>query len=304
MHISELFAAGDGPVFSFEFYPPPTPEGEALLFGALDVLKTLSPAFISVTWGAGGSTRDKTIDLVTRIHAQYGLETMAHFTCVNATVEQLHHALREMKERGIENVLALRGDPPQGQEKFERIDGGLGYGPELTALVAAGYDFCVAGACYPEVHQEAVSAEADLAHAKEKVDAGASVLITQLFYDNAAYFRFVEQARAAGIEVPIVPGLMPVSNVAQIKRIAKLCGAYFPPDFVAALEERADSPDAVIQLGIAQATAQASELLAGGAPGIHFYTLNRAPSTTAVLTALKLHKPWLRANPRQVSLTD
>lgn len=302
MRIADLFAGGEGPVFSFEFFPPKTPEGEANLYATLDVLRKLDPAFVSVTWGAGGSTRGKTLEIVSRIRDTYGLEAMSHFTCVGATVEDLQSALDEMKERGIENVLTLRGDPPMGQETFERTEGGLGHGSELAALVASSYDFCVVAACYPEVHQEAESPEADLEHAKAKVEAGASVLITQLFYDNEPYFRFVDQARAVGIDVPIVPGLMPVSNVGQIKRIAKMCGAYFPPEFVSALENLQDDPEAVVQLGIAQATAQAMELLAGGAPGIHFYTLNRSPSTLAILSALKLHKPWLRANPGQDAL--
>jgi methylenetetrahydrofolate reductase (NADPH) len=297
MRIDEILASGQGPIFSFEFFPPKTPEGEANLYAALDALRPLEPAFVSVTWGAGGSTREKTIEIVTKIRQTHGLEAMAHFTCVGATVDDLHDALRQMRDAGIDNVLALRGDPPAGEDTFVRTEGGLGYGGELARLVAESYDFCVVGACYPEVHQEAVSREDDLAHAKEKVDAGACVLITQLFYDNRAYYRFVADARAAGIEVPIVPGIMPVTNIDQIKRITAMCGAYFPPDFVAALEDRRDSPEAVVELGVSYATLQCAELLASGAPGIHFYTLNRSPATRAILSALKLQRPWERRDP-------
>jgi methylenetetrahydrofolate reductase (NADPH) len=297
MRIDEIIASGQGPIFSFEFFPPRTPEGEANLYDALDALRALEPAFVSVTWGAGGSTRSKTIEIVTKIKDTHGLEAMAHFTCVGATVDDLHDALRQMRDAGIDNVLALRGDPPVGEETFVKTEGGLGYGAELAKLVADNYDFCVVGACYPEVHQEAASREEDLQHAKEKVEAGACVLITQLFYDNRAYYRFVADAHAAGIDVPIVPGIMPVTNIEQIKRITSLCGAYFPPDFVAALEERRDSPEAVVELGVSYATLQCAELLASGAPGIHFYTLNRSPATRAILSALKLQRPWERRDP-------
>jgi methylenetetrahydrofolate reductase (NADPH) len=257
-------------------------------------LRSLEPAFVSVTWGAGGSTREKTIGIVTKIRETHGLEAMAHFTTVGATRDDLHAALRQMRESGIDNVLALRGDPPQGEETFTPIEGGFSYATELTQLVAENYPFCVVGACYPEKHQEAPDFETDLAHLKEKVKAGASVLITQLFYDNSAYFRFVDEARAAGIDVPIIPGIMPVTNVDQIKRITAMCGANFPDPLVAELEGRRDEPDAVVELGVAYATLQCAELLAHGAPGIHFYTLNRSPATRAILSALKLHRPWER----------
>jgi methylenetetrahydrofolate reductase (NADPH) len=292
MRIDEIIARGEGPVFSFEFFPPKTEEGERNLFAALDALRGLEPAFVSVTWGAGGSTREKTIGIVTTIRETHGLEAMAHFTTVGATTDDLHAALRQMEAAGIDNVLALRGDPPQGEETFTPIEGGFSYATELTRLVSESYDFCVVGACYPEVHQEAPDRRTDMSHLKEKVAAGAKILITQLFYDNGAYFRFVQDARAAGIDVPIVPGIMPVTNVDQIKRITKMCGANFPADFVAALEERRDEPDAVVELGVAYATLQCAELLAHGAPGIHFYTLNRSPATRAILSALKLHRPW------------
>ena len=198
MRIDEIIARGDGPVFSFEFFPPKTPEGERNLFEALQALRPLEPDFVSVTWGAGGSTREKTIEIVKRVRSDHGLEAMAHFTCVGATVEDLHEALREMRDAGIENVLALRGDPPRGEERFVPTAGGLSYASELAGLVREHYDFCLVGACYPETHQEAPDAETDMESLQRKVEAGVSVLITQLFFDNADYFRFVEEVRGRG----------------------------------------------------------------------------------------------------------
>jgi methylenetetrahydrofolate reductase (NADPH) len=294
MRIDEIIAAGGDPVFSFEFFPPKTDEGERNLLASLEALRPLEPSFVSVTWGAGGSTREKTIGIVSRIKETHGLEAMAHFTCVGATADDLHAALRQMRDAGIDNVLALRGDPPAGQARFERTEGGLGSSSELTALVAADYDFCLVGACYPEVHPEAADLDTDLAHLREKVDAGARVLITQLFFDNAAYFRFVDAARAVGIDVPIVPGIMPVTNVDQVERFTSLCGATIPAALHEALDLRREDPDAVADLGVAYATLQCAELLARGAPGIHFYTLNRSPATRAILSALRLQRPWER----------
>jgi len=293
MRIDEIIAAGGDPVFSFEFFPPKTEEGEQRLFQALEALRPLAPDFVSVTWGAGGSTRTKTIEIVTRIRENHGLEAMAHFTCVGATVDELRGVLRQMRDAGIENVLALRGDPPRGQERFEAVAGGLAHASELTRLVAAEHpEVCVVGACYPEVHPEAPDRATDLAHLKEKVDAGARVLITQVFFDNAAYFRLVEDARAIGIDVPIIPGIMPIISTAGVKRMTSLCGATIPPALLAALEQRGDDEEAVADLGVAYATLQCAELLASGAPGIHFYTINRSPATRAILSALRLHRPW------------
>lgn len=293
MRIDEIIARRSEPVFSFEFFPPKTPEGEVRLFRALEALRPLEPDFVSVTWGAGGSTRAKTIDIVSRIRATHGLEAMAHFTCVGATTDELRAALRQMRDAGIENVLALRGDPPQGQDRFTPVEGGLKYATELTALVAEAHpELCLVGACYPEVHSEAPDRETDLRHLKEKVDAGARVLITQLFFDNDVYYRFVEDARAIGIDVPIIPGIMPIISTAGIKRMTSLCGATIPPALLEALEQRGDDEEAVAELGVAYATLQCAELLASGAPGIHFYTINRSPATRAILSALRLQRPW------------
>ena len=295
MRIDDIIAQRPEPVFSFEFFPPKDEAGVQRLFDALAQLRDLDPAFVSVTWGAGGSTRERTLEIVSRVRADHGLEAMAHFTCVGATTDELHGALRQMRDAGLDNVLALRGDPPRGETSFTRTEGGLGYASELAALVAQDYDFCIAGAAYPEVHPEAHGAESDLRHLKEKVDAGVRVLITQLFFDNEAYFAFVARAREIGIDVPIIPGIMPITNVAQIKRFTAMCGARIPADLQEALERRADDADAVAALGASYAALQCAELLEHGAPGIHFYTLNRSPSTRAILQALRVTRPWLRA---------
>ena len=283
------------PCFSFEFFPPKTPEGEANLRTALEELKKDEPAFVSVTYGAGGSTRDRTIAIVKWIKQELGIEAMAHFTCVGATVEQLRATLDEIRDSGIDNVLALRGDPPQGQKTWTKTEGGLEYSTQLIDLLRGSYEFAAGAACFPEVHPEAESPESDIRFLKEKVDAGASFLITQLFFDNRFYFDFVERAREAGITVPIIPGIMPVTNYGQIKRMTEMCGASFPDKYEAELEARKDDPDATADLGVAYATLQCADLLSRGAPGIHFYTLNRSPATRAILAALRAARPWDRA---------
>jgi methylenetetrahydrofolate reductase (NADPH) len=275
------------PVFSFEFFPPKTPEGESNLRKALDDLKDDEPAYVSVTYGAGGTTRDKTIDIVKSIKQDYGIEAMAHFSLVGQSVDGLRRQLDEIAEAGIENVLALRGDPPQGETEWIAHPEGLHYSVELIEMIKADYDFCVGAACFPEVHPDAPSAEEDMRYLKRKVDAGASFLITQLFFDNRDYFGFVDEARAAGIDVPIIPGIWPVTNYAQIRRIADMCKSRFPERFERELQERKEDLGAVTDLGVAYATLQSIELLAKGVPGIHFYTLNRSPATRAILAALR-----------------
>ena len=294
MRIDDILAEG-GPVFSFEFFPPKTEAGERNLYSALAELRTLEPSFVSVTYGAGGSTREKTIEIVKRIRDQYGLEAMAHFTCVGATVPQLRETLDEMAVAGIDNVLALRGDPPAGQQAWIKTDGGLEYSRELVELIGSSYDFAIGAACFPETHIHATSAEADLEHLAEKVGAGADFLITQLFFDNSLYFDFLARARAIGVEVPIIPGIMPITHAGQVERMASMCGSAIPEGLRRELHARGDHPEAVLDFGVAYATLQCAELLAAGAPGIHFYTLNRSPATRAILSALKLTKPWDRA---------
>jgi len=294
MRIDEILAA-QGPVFSFEFFPPKTPAGEQNLYAALSELKALEPSFVSVTYGAGGSSREKTIEIVKRIKDEFGLEAMAHFTCIGATVGQLRETLDEMQLAGIDNVLALRGDPPAGEEDWIKTEGGLEYSHELVQLIDGNYPFAIGAACFPETHIHADSPEADLRYLAEKVQAGADFLITQMFFDNDAYFDFVARARAAGIQVPIIPGVMPITRVGQIERMAKMCGAAIPHGLRDELHARGEDAEAVLDFGVAYATLQCSELLAAGAPGIHFYTLNRSPATRAILSALKLARPWERA---------
>ena len=283
------------PVFSFEFFPPKTDEGQRTLEGTLEVLKDDRPDYVSVTYGAGGTTRDRTVELTKWIKGDLGIEAMAHLSCVGEPKEGVLQILEELEDVGIDNVLALRGDPPRGQTEWRPHPGGLHYSTELIAAISERFDFCIGAAAFPEVHPEAPSLEHDLRFLREKVEAGASFLITQLFFDNELYFDFVEQARVAGIDVPIVPGIMPITNVKQIKTITGMCGATIPAELTAELDERADDPEAVAELGVAYAALQCSDLLARGAPGIHFYTLNRSPATRAILAALRAAHPWTRA---------
>ena len=285
---------GRSPVFSFEFFPPRSDEAEHSLFDSIAQLRELEPTFVSVTYGAGGSQRTRTIDLVTRIHRELDVQPVAHFTCVGASVADLRANLDAMRDAGIDNILALRGDPPQGEDVFTPAPDGLSHGSELIKLIHDSYDACVGGACYPETHIESRSMDDELRYTKLKEEAGASFLITQLFFDNRAYFDFVVRAREAGVTVPIIPGIMPITNVAQIKRFTSKIGATIPAALMDALVSRQDDPDAVLQLGVAWSTLQCSELLGGGAPGVHFYTLNRSPATRAILSALRAAQPWER----------
>jgi methylenetetrahydrofolate reductase (NADPH) len=292
VRIDELLAQNHRPVFSFEFFPPKTEDGLRNLFEAVGELRSLRPDYVSVTYGAGGSTATKTIEIVSRIKEEYGIEAMAHFTCVGSTVDELRDTLDAMASVGVDNVLALRGDPPAGQEEWVKTEGGLEFSRELVELIRTGYPFSIGAACFPETHIHATSAEDDLYYLKEKVDAGAQFLITQLFFDNALYFDFVRRARDIGIEVPIVPGIMPITNIKQLERMTSMIGATIPARLRRELISRSDQPDAVKDFGVAYATMQCAELLRGGAPGIHFYTLNRSPATRAILSALKLLRPW------------
>ncbi|RKI40014.1 methylenetetrahydrofolate reductase [NAD(P)H] [Corallococcus sp. AB004] len=276
------------PSFSFEFFPPKTDAGVASLLRTVEELAPLEPGFVSVTYGAGGSTRDRTVDLVTHIKKQTGIEAMAHLTCVGHTRDELRDVLRRLDAAGIENVLLLRGDPPLGQATFEPVPGGFRYAEELVRFVREeDFNFCLGGACYPEGHVETASREDDLKHLKAKVDAGMDFVVTQLFFDNAFYFDFVERARRAGINVPIVPGIMPITNYEQVQRFTRMCGATVPMRLALQMERVKDQPDAVVQLGVAHATVQCMELLARGVPGIHFYTLNKSPATRMIVGALK-----------------
>jgi len=270
------------PTFSVEFFPPKTAEATEQLYATARELAKLEPDFVSVTYGAGGSTRDGTVEITTD-----GLAT----------------TLNRIEAAGIENVFALRGDPPRGQGDFVQPEGGLGSAAELAAFIAAGWDFSIGGACFPEVHPEAPDLETDLAYLKTKVDSGARFLITQLFFDNQVYFDFVRAARARGIGAPILAGVIPVASFAQTKRICDLCDASIPGPLEAAFEAAGGDPEREFELGVAFAAQQCAELLIAGAPGIHFYALNKAPATRAVLGALRASRPWERVRGDTATLT-
>ena len=286
MKITEKLSPGR-PAFSFEFFPPKDAAGLERLFETVRRLRDYDPAYVSVTYGAGGGTRPLTLELVKRIKREAGLETMAHLTCVGARREEIASVLDELAAGEIDNVIALRGDPPAGCSDFVTPEGGFSHASELIAFIRAGYDFCIAGACYPEVHPSARSREADLDYAKHKVDLGADFLVTQMFFENRDYFDFVERARARGIQVPIVPGLMPITNLSQIMRFTQLCGAAIPEALLSRLRAAGPEPDAVMQVGVEHAIEQCRGLLERGAPGIHFYTLNRSPATVRILDAIR-----------------
>ncbi|MFP6664894.1 MAG: methylenetetrahydrofolate reductase [NAD(P)H] [Deltaproteobacteria bacterium] len=285
MRIDQILKNG-GPVFSFEFFPPKTDAGRVALVRTIDELKPLNPSFVSVTYGAMGSNRGQVIEIVSEIKNQVGIEAMAHLTCVGHTRAELASGLDELAAEGIENVLALRGDPPKG-EAFEPVADGFAYASDLVALIQERGGICIGGAAYPEVHPDAPDAATDLANLKTKADAGVNFLVTQLFFANQEYFAFVARARAAGIEVPILPGIMPVTNLGQVKRFTEMCGASLPSDLLRQLEAAGDDESAVLEIGVQHAVAQCRELLAEGAPGIHFYTLNKSASTREILTRLR-----------------
>jgi methylenetetrahydrofolate reductase (NADPH) len=293
VRIDEIIASRR-PTFSVEFFPPKTAEATEQLFATARDLRELEPDFVSVTYGAGGSTREGTVEITKALKDDVGLETMAHLSCVGETKEGLAETLDRIAGAGIENVFALRGDPPRGQEDFVQPQGGLGSAAELAGFISARWDFTVGGACFPEVHPEAPDLDTDLDYLKTKVEAGASFLITQLFFDNKVYFDFVEAARAKGIDVPILAGVIPVASFAQTKRICDLCDASIPGRLEAAFEAAGGDERAEFELGIAFAAQQCAELLLAGAPGIHFYALNRAPATRAVLGSLRAARPWER----------
>jgi methylenetetrahydrofolate reductase (NADH) len=305
MRIDEIIAE-QRPTFSIEFFPPKTPEATRELYETARALRELEPDFVSVTYGAGGSTRDGTVEITTALKNEIGFETMAHLSCVGETTDGLATTLDRVAAAGIENVFALRGDPPRGQEDFVQPEGGLGSAAELASFISTGWDFGIGGACFPEVHPEAPDLETDLQYLKTKVDAGATFLITQLFFDNQVYFDFVKEARGRGIEVPILAGVIPVASFAQTKRICELCDATIPPRLEAAFQAAGGEPEREFELGIAYAAQQCAELLIAGAPGIHFYALNRAPATRAVLGALKASRPWerLRADAARLENID
>jgi methylenetetrahydrofolate reductase (NADPH) len=287
--IRDLLRTGDRKVFSFEFFPPRSDEGLRALERTIRDLAELAPAFVSVTYGAGGSTRQKTVDLVQWIEREARITAMAHLTCVGAAQDEIGGVLDRLVAAGIENVMALRGDPPAGQDRFVRHADGFGYASDLVGYIRKrhGRTLSLGGACYPEGHMECRDLDHDVVNLKTKVEAGVDFLVTQIFFDNRCYFDFVTRARAAGVTVPIIPGIMPIRNLASVERMAKLSGASVPETLSAELDRCRGDEAAIAALGVAHATAQCVELLHRGAPGIHFYTLNQSPSTRVILTALK-----------------
>ncbi len=299
MRIGEIITSSK-PVFSVEFFPPKTDEGRVQLLDTARTLSDLDLDFVSVTYGAGGSTREGTVDITTALKEEVGLEVMAHLSCVGEGKEGLTETLDRLRDVGIDNIFALRGDPPRGETDFVQPEGGLGSAADLSAFITDRYDFAVGGACFPEVHPEAPDLDTDLNYLKTKVDAGAEFLITQLFFDNRAYFDFVDAARQKGIDVPILAGIIPVTGYAHTKRICDLCDATIPSDLETAMLSAEGDQEAEFNLGVAYAAQQSAELLAAGAPGIHFYALNKAPATRAVLGALRAAQPWRGARGQSI----
>lgn len=279
------FFSKQKPGLSFELYPPKTDEGVDLLLEAVDELIEFSPDFFTCTYGAGGSTRDRTLQILSEVKSRFNVPVASHLTCVGSTVEQLRGYLETAIALGTEHIVALRGDPPKGQTEFQQTVGGFKYANDLVSLIRTEFpQLGIAVAGYPEVHQEAPSAEVDLVNLKRKVDAGADVIVTQLFYINEDFYRFRDRCISAGIRIPIVPGILPVTNLSQIQRIASLCKAKLPRSFVDRLGENSE-PNWQFAAGVEFAQAQVAELLKSGVPGVHFYVLNKSQATAEVLKA-------------------
>ncbi|OGR85942.1 MAG: methylenetetrahydrofolate reductase [NAD(P)H] [Elusimicrobia bacterium RIFCSPLOWO2_01_FULL_60_11] len=275
------------PIFSCEFFPPKTDEATAQLFETVRELKDLDPGYVSVTYGAGGSTRGKTLEIVRRIKQELGIEAMAHLTCVGHSRSELKEVLDQIESAGIENVIALRGDPPKGETEFMPHPDGFTHAAELAGFIRKNYKFCVAVAGYPEGHVEAPDRETDWKRLEDKVKAGGDLIITQLFFDNRDFFAFEKRMREIGVKVPIIPGIMPITNLSQIIRFTRMCGAKIPEKALRELKELEDDPEAVVDYGARLAAEQCKELLERGVPGIHFYTLNKSKSTRAIIEKLK-----------------
>lgn len=286
MSLSDVFRNPSRPGLSFELFPPKSDDGVETLMEAVRELCTYKPDFFTCTYGAGGSTQTRTLEVATRVHREFQIPVASHLTCVGSTVEQLKGYLEHAIEQGVEYIVALRGDPPKGESTFQAVAGGLRHANELVSLIKTDFpQLGIAVAGYPETHQEAVSFEQDLAYLKQKVDAGADIIVTQLFYDNADFFRFRDACDRLSIDIPIVPGILPVTNLAQIQRITSMCKAKMPTTFAARLGEKEDA-DWQFQVGVEYATKQVAELMERGVPGIHYYVLNRSHATASVLESL------------------
>ena len=287
MRIDQILGRGK-PAVSFEFFPPKNEAGFKQLYQTIEDLRPLKPSYVSVTYGAGGSTRQKTVELVEKIQTEIGIRSMAHLTCVGHTADEIGSILDDLWRVGIRNVLALRGDPPAGQSVFVKTEGGFGNADELTAFIKSRHDFCIGVAGYPEGHPQCLNKTRDLEYLKRKVDNGGCFVVTQLFFDNDDFYTFRDRARAMGITVPIVAGIMPILNVGQIKRFISMCGAKIPHRLLTKLEKFETDPESVHQLGVEYATMQCRDLLFNDADGLHFYTLNKSKATVDIVRALNV----------------
>jgi methylenetetrahydrofolate reductase (NADPH) len=295
MRIGEIY--GDGKFgLSIEIFPPKTGDGDQSLLATLERLAGYAPAFFSCTYGAGGSTRDRTIDWCRAIQERFGTTATAHFTCVGSTREELLNWLGRAEAAGITNIMALRGDPPQGQTEFQAVDGGLKHANELVCLIRQHHPKMGIGvAGYPEKHQECLDPKTDLENLKRKVECGADAVFTQLFYENRNFFDFRERYAAAGLSAPLVAGIMPITEFARIQRITQMCGAVFPPNLAAKLEAVQDDKEAQFEIGVEHAIRQCEELRRQGVPGIHFYVLNKPQACERIFDALGLKPAHARA---------
>ena len=293
MRIDTLLGKGK-PTVSFEFFPPKTDAGFSALFETIDELKPIAPSYVSVTYGAGGSTREKTVQLVERIQRELGIRSMAHLTCVGHSANELGSILDDLWRAGICNILALRGDPPAGQSQFVATEGGFSNADGLVKFAAQRHPFCIGVAGYPEGHPQCLNLTRDMEHLKRKIDNGGSFVVTQLFFDNQEFYRFRDRARAMGITAPIVAGIMPVLNVAQIKRFVSMCGAKIAQPLLLKLEAVESDAEEVHATGVDHAVMQCRDLIDNGVDGIHFYTLNKSSATRAILAALRASPPWRR----------
>jgi methylenetetrahydrofolate reductase (NADPH) len=289
-HSLASFFEKEHPAISFELFPPKTEKGEQALYRHVEKLMQFNPDFLTCTYGAGGSTQTKTLEIVSEVKKRFNVPVASHLTVVGSTVEQLRQYMQQATDQGVDYIVALRGDPPQGSDSFEAVEGGLSYANELVDLIAAEFpQFGVLVAGYPEKHKEAVSMDVDLENLKRKVDAGSDVIVTQLFYDNDDFFRFRDQCADIGITVPILPGLLPVTNFEQVKRITSMCAAKLPSAFVDRLSEQ-DDKDWQYKVGVEHAIEQTRGLLDADVQGLHYYVLNRSDATSEILGSMDLNR--------------
>ncbi|XDD52265.1 methylenetetrahydrofolate reductase [NAD(P)H] [Leptospira sp. WS92.C1] len=286
--ISEIYVSAKGPVYSFEFFPPKTSEGDVKLMETVRELSRLNPDFVTVTYGAGGSTRDKTIQILSEISKNYSVPTVSHFTCVGANRDQIRETLQGIRSKGIVNLMALRGDPPRGEGEFKKTDGGFENATELISFIRSEkLDFCIGGGCYPEKHPDAKTLEEDVRHLKLKVEAGTDFLVSQLFFVNSIFENFLNFVRKVGIRVPVIPGIMPITSFAQIERFKSMAGCEFPSSLIADLQEVEHRPEEFYRRSLNFTVKQCRELLKMGVPGIHLYTLNQSHASYDIVRELK-----------------